>query len=85
MTDYLLELYASQGSTNDARRLASAIADADDGMRYLATILVPADETCFCLIRASSASGLAGIAKTAGIQPERIAEVVIDKTPTPQG
>ncbi len=78
MAQYLLELYASQGSAHDAERLAAAVAASDDDLRYLRTILVPGDETCFCLIEAPSASALANLAEAAGVEPERIVEAVTD-------
>lgn len=76
MTEYLIELYAPRGSAQGARRLAGAVAASGGGLRYVQTILVPRDETCFCLLEAPSESAVAGVAAAAGVALERIAEAI---------
>jgi hypothetical protein len=74
MTCFLVELYAPRGITRSPYEIKAAIATAGVTLRYLRTILLPADETCFCLIEAPCADVIARLAETAGIEIERIVE-----------
>jgi hypothetical protein len=79
MTCYLVELYAPRGITRAPQEIKAAIAAAGVTLRYLRTILVPADETCFCLIEAPSAGAVAELATAAGVETERIVEAVVER------
>jgi hypothetical protein len=78
MATYLIELYASRGTTRAAKRIAAAIATTGKELRYLRTILVPDDEICFCLIEAPSVAALAELAETAHVELDRIVEAILD-------
>jgi hypothetical protein len=76
MICYLVELYAPRGITRAPDQIQAAIGAAGVALRYVRTILVPDDETCFCLIEAPSASAVAELAAAAGVETERIVEAV---------
>jgi hypothetical protein len=77
MACFLIELYAPRGVTRAPREIEVAIKAADPKVRFLRSILVPADETCFCLIEAPCAGAVAELAAAAGIDTERIVEALI--------
>jgi hypothetical protein len=85
MPEFLLELYvsraaaASTGAGAERARLAAEELD-DEGtaIRYLSSILVPEDETCFYLYEAGSADAVHEAARRAGLQYERISEAVAE-------
>ena len=75
MARYLLEIYTPNRveALDRARSLARSRAG---GVRYLRTILVPEDETCFHLLEATSAEAIRAAAREASVPVERIAEAV---------
>jgi hypothetical protein len=81
MPEFLVELYvprADAGSTRRraerARRAAEELSNQGTSVRYLRSIFVPDDETCFHLYRASSAAAVRAVASRAGLRFERISE-----------
>jgi hypothetical protein len=81
--EFLVELYVAQ--TDDAsvargarHALAASAALTREGtpVRYLRSIFVPEDETCFFLYEAGSADAVREAALRAGLRFERIAEAV---------
>jgi hypothetical protein len=78
MTTYLIEAYVAGGATADLQVRAHAAAEAmgKEGhvIRYLRSVLVPADETCFHLFDAGSEDAVAELARRAELPYERIVE-----------
>ena len=59
-----------------ARRAAAASGRDGDRVRYLGAILVPADETAFCLFEAASVEAVRQVSARAAIPFERVVETV---------
>ena len=82
--EYLVEQYvsradASTGFSSERARLAAAEVNSDGTtVRYLRSILVPEDETCFYLYEAGSAAAVREAARRAGLQFERIIAAVAE-------
>lgn len=82
MTSFVLETYVPGGShdrfTGDVDGLQRAADPTSqvDGVRYLASYLVPSDEMGFHLLEARSARDVERVASQAGIEAERIVEAV---------
>lgn len=82
VTEYLVELYlpnartACDGIVTRARRGAEQLAREGIGVRFLRSILVPQDETCFCLYEAASPDAVGEAVRRAGLEFERIVEAV---------
>ena len=81
MTEYLLELYVARANAvaidQDAQRVRLAAEEhtrQGTPVRYLRSIFVPDDETCFYLFEAASLEGVRAVADRAGLRFERIAE-----------
>lgn len=81
MREYLVELYVSRigsGGLSEAATRASEAAEqvtrAGTPVRYLRSIYVPEDETCFYLFEASSREAVAETARLAGLPCVRIVE-----------
>jgi Nickel responsive protein SCO4226-like len=86
--EYLLELYlpaGDQGQLADTARRARAAAASlnrqGTPIRYLRSILVPEDETCFCLYQAASADQVQQAAVQADLPVQRISEAISDPKP----
>jgi hypothetical protein len=77
---FLVESYsaASSAAVDDARRLARVTADLGSGVDYLNTTFVPGDETVLHLFDAPSPETLDEAGRRAGLQFDRIVEVVDD-------
>ena len=80
---YLVELYHSRLGRDqlaDAAERVEAIADemsrSGTLVRYLRTIFVPEDETCFYLFEADSAEAVAEVTNRAELPFERVVEAV---------
>jgi hypothetical protein len=74
VTTFLLEVYSpSSGTTRDAETVARAVAG-QGGVRYLRSILIPQDETCFHLLEAASTKAVLAVAARAAIRFERVVE-----------
>jgi Protein of unknown function (DUF4242) len=85
MPEFLLELYVSRAAVASAgagakraRLAAEELDDEGTAIRYLSSILVPEDETCFYLYEAGSADAVHEAARRAGLQYERISEAVAE-------
>lgn len=78
MTTYLIEAYVAGGEMADlqdrARAVAAAMSDEGHVIRYLRSVLVRADETCFHFFDAASEKLVAELARRADLQYERIVE-----------
>jgi hypothetical protein len=82
MAQFLGELYLSRGNAaavarnaEQARLAAQALTREGVPVRYLRSIFVPEDETCFVLIEARSVDAAVRAARRAGLSFERVAEV----------
>ena len=79
MTSWLIEAYAP-GSTNvaeveaRARDAAAELTRAGTPIRYLRTIFVRQDETCFHVFEAASAETVREVAERARLSAQRIVE-----------
>lgn len=83
MAEYLVELYLPRSRGDDlaaaaprARAAAEQLTRQGTVVRYLRTIFVPEDETCFYLFEAESAEAVGNAARRASISFERVLEVV---------
>jgi hypothetical protein len=79
MTSWLVEAYAP-GSTDlaeveeRARRAASTLTLAGTPVRYVRTIFVRGDETCFHVFEAASAENVREVVRRASLSAQRIVE-----------
>lgn len=85
MPRYLLELYVPQGqaleeATARARLVGGRQAGGDTDVRYVRTMFVAEDETCFHVFEASSRDALLEAARRSGLADARIAETVESET-----
>ena len=83
MAEYLLEVYVTRTDTNavkDSTRRARAGAEAAaaDGsiVRFVRSIFMPADDTCFLLYEADSPEAIHEAARRAGLPIERVVEAL---------
>src|SRR5690348_9422515 len=86
MSEFLVEAYVSQAST-DSRASAAAVSLAAEELtragtpvRLLSAILVAEEEICFYLYEAQSISAVREAASLAGLRVERLSEAVSDDT-----
>jgi hypothetical protein len=87
MPEFLVELYVSQAdassaapATELARQAAEALSAQGAAIRYVRSIYVPDDETCFHLYRAGSVDAVREAACRAGLPVERISQAVPTRT-----
>ena len=80
---YLAELYRASAGSGDlaeaaarARAAPSAMTRAGTRVRYVRSVLIPADETWFLLYDASTAADVLEAAGKAGIRLERVVEAI---------
>ena len=80
MPRFLVESYvaASPGAADEARERARLTAELDDAVGYVHTTFVPGDETVLHLFDAPSNEALDEAGRRAGLQFDRIVEVVDD-------
>jgi len=85
MAEFLVEQYVSRSGApgegagaERARRAAAEVNSEGTAVRYLRSILVPEDETCFYLYEAGSADAVREAARRAGLRFERISEAVAE-------
>jgi Nickel responsive protein SCO4226-like len=81
MPSYLLEVYVSKvdsvpRASEDARRVADAAAPDAGELRYVRTLFLAEDETCFHLFEASSREALVEAAQRAGLPDARVTEAI---------
>src|SRR5436190_15144585 len=87
MACFIVEAYepnpAESGSETMAalQRAADAVSTKEAPVRYLRSILVPADETCFHLFEASTAASVCEASREAKVACTRIAEAILDSNP----
>jgi hypothetical protein len=81
MAEFLLEVYATRTdprAVDEAACRARAAADslASEGLavRYVRSIFVPEDETCFYVYEAESAGTVREVARRAGLSVDRVVE-----------
>jgi hypothetical protein len=82
MPEYLLELYVPAGGAGTAATGAGSVREAVDrvashgeAVRYLRSIYVAADETCFVLLEAETAQAAHEVARLADVPSNRVSEV----------
>jgi hypothetical protein len=81
MASYLVETYLPGGGELPeaaARMRAAAEASSVQGVpvRYLRSIFIPADETCFHLLEAPSAEAVEQVGERAGLAGNRVVEAI---------
>jgi hypothetical protein len=83
MAEFLLELYMSGGDSDAVLLSAGRAGLAAQGMcrdgtsiRYLRSIYVPEDETCFLVYEAGSANDVHQAARLAGLPVDHIVEML---------
>jgi hypothetical protein len=83
MVEYLLERYVSRGDSEAveagaerARREAERISREGTAVRFVRSIFVPEDETCFYLYEAESPDAVLEAARRAELRVDRIAETL---------
>jgi hypothetical protein len=83
VSQFLLEVYVSRANpgavderANRARAAAEAVTLEGTPVRYLRSIFVPDDETCFLLYEASSADAVRAAAERANLPFDRVAAAV---------
>jgi hypothetical protein len=77
---YLVEAYASRTSgveVKAAAERASAAAKATGSVRYLGSIFLPQEETCFHLFEADAIDTVAELVDRADIESDRIVEAEV--------
>ena len=83
MARYLAEVYTPNRGDAIARTRADAATLArSPSVRYLRSIFVPEDETCFHVLDAASADIVDGAAREGSVRVERIAKAVEVSRPT---
>ena len=88
MPEFVVEQYVSRVDDTSARRsserarLAAAEVNGEGtAVRYVRSIFVPEDETCFYLYEAVSADAVREAVQRAGLQFERIIAAVVEPRP----
>jgi hypothetical protein len=81
MPSYLLEVYVSKldsvpRASEDARRVANAAAPEAGELRYVRTLFLAEDETCFHVFEAPSREALVQAAQRAGLREARVTEAI---------
>jgi hypothetical protein len=83
MTEYLLELYVARADAlavgrraERVRRAAEEHTEAGTPVRYLRSIFVPDDETCFLIFEAGSADAVREVARRASLSFEHVAAAI---------
>jgi hypothetical protein len=83
VTEYLIELYVGAADAGAVERDAERVRAAADEetrtgkpVRYLGSIFVPEDETCYLLFEADSADTVRETAVRASLQVEHLASAV---------
>ena len=83
MTEYLLELYVARANAvaidQDAQRVRLAAEEhtrQGTPVRYLRSIFVPDDETCYLIFEAGSADAVREVARRASLSFEHVAAAI---------
>ncbi len=81
MAEFLIEVYASQHEPRAAARArlaAEEVTREGTPVRYLRSIFVPEDETCFYLYEASSVEAVRAAAARAELRSDHLAEAITE-------
>ena len=83
MAEFLVEIYLSRANGVDAsvaraRAAAEELTGEGTPVRYVSSIFVPEDETCFFLYQAVSADDVREAARRASLPFERVSEAVAE-------
>jgi hypothetical protein len=85
VAEFVIELYVARGDTaavgrnaQRTRRAARDLTREGTPVRYLRSIFVPEDETCFVLLQAGSAEAAHEAARRAALPFERLAEALAE-------
>jgi hypothetical protein len=88
MPDFLAETYAPRDAPgtaaprpDDLARAAAQASGPSAPVRFLGAVVVPDEETCFCLYQAPSAGAVREAMTRAGLRPERITRAVTVRPP----
>ena len=88
---YLVEAYVSKSDANGPAGIPDRAVLASNEMRlegafvrYVRSIFIPHDETCFHIFEAGSERDARNAAARAGIQPERVLETINFEATRPQ-
>jgi hypothetical protein len=89
VADFLAEIYLSRANGVDAsvaraRAAAEELTGEGTPVRYVSSIFVPEDETCFFLYQADSADAVREAARRASLVFERVSEAVAESKGTLQ-
>jgi hypothetical protein len=76
MPTYLVESYGTGSSMPDQWNRAELAAELSEGVQHIRTTFVPGDETLLHVFEATSADSLVGAAVVAGLEYDRIVEIV---------
>jgi hypothetical protein len=84
---YLLEAYEPRSATPlaDLEARCRAAAEACDGVRYVRSILVPEDETCFHIFEGPSEEAVRKAGAEAGLTPVRVVACLASAAKGPAG
>jgi hypothetical protein len=81
MAEFLLEVYATRTdpravdeAAHRARAAAESLASEGPRVRYVRSIFVPEDETCFYVYEADSVGTVREVARRAGLFVDRVVE-----------
>lgn len=83
MAEFLVELYvsrtdglAAESGAERARLAAEELTREGTPVRYLSSVFVPEDETCFSLYEAATAEAVHEVARRAALRFEHVSEAV---------
>jgi hypothetical protein len=82
MRQFLVETYVAAGKVDlpatgaRARAAAETLSSSGQAVRYLRSILLPEDETCFHLFEGESRQAVERVSEAAGIRRLRIVEAI---------
>jgi hypothetical protein len=82
VTSFIVESYAPRGGASlepiveRAHRAAESLGDSNEKVRHVRSFAVPGDEMCFHVFEATSAEAVTRAAELAGIEIERVVEMV---------
>jgi hypothetical protein len=78
---YLVERYLAASAARQlpavVARLAGFCSDSAGGVAYLHSTLLPTEDTCFCLFRASSGDAVRAVNADAGFRVDRLTDAVL--------
>lgn len=85
MTEFLLEVYVSPGDSGSAeldvaraRAAAEQLTREGTPIRYVRSIFVPEEETCFHMYEAASPEAVRAAASLAALRPDHVVEAITE-------